>query len=275
MFEYQSQRLKLLALVLFSFLITACAKYSANHNTNNCQNTDASLSLARSTEEPEHQKAALVHVELGLHYLAQGQMARAKHKLVHALELAPNAVEPHSALAYFFEKVGEINEAENEHKKALRLGSSKGALSNNYGAFLYRQNRFKEAKQAFKIALKDKHYIHTAEVNENAGLCALKLSEFEQAEKYFNTAICQDKNRTQALIELADIMFKKNHFTEALEYLTRYETLAKPSEKSRYISQELKMLRDKNALGKNASAMNSLSEKSGKSENSEKDGTKI
>jgi 23S rRNA (adenine2503-C2)-methyltransferase len=164
----------------------------------------------------DNQKAALIHVELGLNYLAQEDIARAKQKLVYAATLAPRSVEPHSALAHFFEKVGDIKEAEKEHRKALRLGGATGALSNNYAAFLYRQNRFQEAKKAFQTALQDKNYAHSAEVNENAGLCALKLSQNTEAEQYFNTAIRQDKKKCKlALLELASLRSKRQALSES------------------------------------------------------------
>lgn len=227
MSEYSSQRLKSLfyhdnpirtmssfvrvasgfCMILF---LSACARQGKGVGP--CSETERQSSLAliqESALEPEHKKAALVNVELGLHYLSQEQRSRAKHKLMHAVQLAPNIVEPHSALAYFFEKVGDVKEAEQEHKKALRLGSGKGALANNYGAFLYRQNRYQEASQAFHRALQDKKYEHSAEVNENAGFCAEKLLDFKAAENYFNTAIHQDPNRTRARTALAALKMKK------------------------------------------------------------------
>lgn len=271
MLEYSSQRLTfcsfrfngLKRIYLMGFLfflisptfmtLSGCAKQSQSSiDGSNCARTESVTQVLAeaSPAEAEHQKAALVNVELGLHYLAEGQIARAKHKLVHAVTLAPNAAETHSALAYFFEKVGDSNEAMQEHKKALRLGGvkAKGALSNNYAVFLYRQNRFKEAKQAFQLALQDKHYVHSAEVNENAGLCALKLSELKQAENYFNTAIQQDPKRAVALLELAGIMLKQKKKIAAKEFLDRHHALVKPSTKSISIHQGLLSLEQNTVL---------------------------
>ncbi len=248
MHKHSSQRLnlgKLVAALLSSICVTACAQHSLKDCARLETKQTSNVSLAQmqeSSTEPEHKKAALVNIELGLNYLSSEQFARAKHKLMHAAQLAPNAVEPHSALAYFFEKSGDIKEAEQEHKKALRLGGNKGAVSNNYAVFLYKQNRFKEAKQAFQRALADKQYAHSAEVHENAGLCALKLFDMKQAEQYFYTAVRQDPKRSQALLELAAIKVKQQNLKEAEDLLWRHKSLVGLSEKSLLLNNELATL---------------------------------
>lgn len=265
-FRFEGSKRSYLVHILFLIItmtimtLSGCAKNSSREGARTEAET-LTLALEQGpAADVEHQKAALVNVELGLHYLAEGQIARAKHKLVHAATLAPNAPETHSALAYFFEKVGDSQEAMREHKKALKLGGlkHKGALSNNYAAFLYRQNRFKEAKDNFRVALQDKHYAHSAEVNENAGLCALKLFELKAAEHYFNTAIQQDPKRAIALLELADIMLKQKKTIAAKTFLERHHELVKPSSKSISIREALLSLERTTLLSKKLSEKNGI-----------------
>lgn len=154
----------------------------------------------------EMHKTALVNIELGLNYLAKGEYTRAKTKLTHALALCPNAFETHSAMAYFLEKVGESCEAENEHKKAIKCShkmlKENGAVYNNYGTFLCRQGRFKEADRTFNKALKDKDYPNTAEIYENAGISALKSQQHEKAKNYLHKAMQHNPKQKQAILEL-------------------------------------------------------------------------
>lgn len=179
----------------------------------------------------DYYRAALVNVELGMGYLAQGQVTRAKTKLTHALKLAPKIPEPHSAMAYFLEMTGEFKDAEREHKKAISL-SAQGAVYNNYGAFLCRRDRLKEADQAFHAAIADKNYVRTAEVYENAGLCALKWPDDSKATEYLTTAVRRDPNRASALLELAALSVKQQKFEEAKAWLNRYHAIAEPNERS-------------------------------------------
>jgi len=144
-------------------------------------------------------KSALVNIELGLGYLEMEQISRAKVKLTHALQLAPKLPEAHTSYAYFLEKVGDLKEAEQEHKEAIQLATTNlGAVYNNYGTYLCRQGQFVAADAAFQNALTDKKYARTAEVYENAGLCALKGAQYQKAEHYLKTAIQRDPNRLQA-----------------------------------------------------------------------------
>lgn len=214
------------------------------------------------TLAPDYSKAALANVELGLGYLTQGQVARAKTKLTRALKLGPHLPETHSAMAYFLEMVGEYKDSEREHKKAVAL-SGKGAVYNNYGAFLCRQNRFKEADQAFQNALHDKEYARTAEVFENAGICALKAQNQDKASEYLAIAIRRDPNRATALLELSALELKQGKLREAQNLLNRYKAIAKPSPRSLWLGISVaRALRDENNAASQALLLKNLFEDS-------------
>jgi type IV pilus assembly protein PilF len=196
----------------------------------------------------DYHRAALINVELGLGYLTQGQVARAKTKLTHAVKLAPKISETHSAMAYFLEMVGEFKDAEREHRKAVSL-SGKGAVYNNLGAFLCRRGRLKEADQAFHVALADKEYARTAEVYENAGLCALKWPDDSKATEYLTTAVRRDPNRSSAFLELAALSLKQQKFVEAQEWLNHYKNIAEQSARSLWLGIAVsKGLKDENGV---------------------------
>lgn len=211
------------------------------------------------------QRAALVNVELGLGYLAQGQIARAKTKLTHALQLAPEATETHSAYAYFLERIGDVQDAEKEYKKAVKYGqaTNEGTVYNNYGAFLCRQARFHEADDAFHHALSDKHYARTAEVYENAGVCALKGSQVQKAEDYLLKAVRQDPSRSTALLELTNLSLKQNNLQQAKMMLENYKKVAEPSARSLWLGIQLShALQDKDGLASNTNLLKNLFEDS-------------
>ncbi len=155
-----------------------------------------------SAKQTKTEQTALLNVELGLGYLEQDQRARAKSKLTHAQALAPKLPQTQGAMAYFREKVGDYQEADHLYQQAIKLSAKhKGAAYNNYGAYLCRQAQYEAADLAFQKALQDKTYARTAEVYENAGLCALKASKTELAQKaplYLKQAILHDPTREQA-----------------------------------------------------------------------------
>ena len=134
---------------------------------------EVSPSLYELPETVDYDKAARINVELGLNYLKQGQIARAKAKFTRAKKLAPHLPEVHYSVAYFQEQVGEIMEAEKSYQKAISLRPKGGNEHNNYGVFLCRQQQFKKAEKEFLKAIEDQTYPNTAEALENAGLCVL------------------------------------------------------------------------------------------------------
>lgn len=217
----------------------------------------------RSEPEPELSKAALTYVELGLGYMNQGQMARAKSKLTHALKIGPELTETHSAMAHFLEKTGNIKDAEKEHRKALRLAKLCGAVQNNYGAFLCRQGRFKEADDAFQRALTDKEYARTAEINENAGICALKAQDLAAAASYLTTTLQQDPKRTNAMLELADLQLQQGNLAEARHYFVQYKQNADPTARSLWIGIRIaQKLNDQDSIASQALMLKNLFEDS-------------
>lgn len=185
--------------------------------------------------KPDLKKAALINVELGLGYLGQGQVARAKNKLTHAVKIAPELPETHSAMAHFLEMVGENGDAEKEHKKAIKQASNKGAFYNNYAVFLCRQKRYKEADNTFQEALNDKEYDHSAEVYENAGVCALKWPDVEKARTYLEAAVRRDPTRTNAMLELASLNLNQGELQKVSELLGKYKSVAEPSARSLWL----------------------------------------
>ena len=95
----------------------------------------------------------------------------------------------------------------------------KGAILTTMAHFLCRQRRFKEADRAFNNALKDKQYIKTAEVYENAGIMCLQQPDPDKAYIYLKTAIKNDPHRALASLELANLELTRNNPNAALNYL--------------------------------------------------------
>jgi type IV pilus assembly protein PilF len=172
---------------------------------------------ANTVRQNPAEQSALLNVELGLGYLAQEQHARAKAKLVHALALAPRLPETQGAMAYFKEVVGDYEDAERLHLKAIKVAVHKGAVCNNYGAYLCRQGKYAAADFAFQQALQDTDYPRTAEVFENAGLCMLKSAtsldrlSVLKAEHYLTQAVRHDPKREQARCALETLQKQKGN----------------------------------------------------------------
>ena len=207
----------------------------------------------------DYVKASLLNVELGQSYLAQGQVSRAKGKLVHALELAPNLPEANAAIAYFQETVGDYAAADKYYKKAISFSKDKGEFYNSYGTFLCKIGKYKEAENAFLNAIKDVKYTRTAEVYENAGLCSLRAAELDKAEHYFTLAVRYDAKQINSLMELSELLFNKGEVKQAKYFLKQLKTQTEPSPRSLWLAIQIaRKEKDKDAVASNALQLKSL-----------------
>lgn len=245
---------KLLCLGVCALALTGC--FGNGKETKTAKEEKQSEVIAT---KPNYDAAALLNIEMGQKYLAQGDKSRAKKKFVHALELKPNMPEAHSAIAYFYESVGDKEEAEDHHLKAIRFGAGKGRYFNNYGTFLCRQKRHKEADRAFNNALRDKQYPKTAEVYENAGMCALQKKDLEKATQYFQSALQNDPHLALASLELANIEMQRENASAALRYLNMFKQTNQPTARSLWIGiQAYRKLGRKDDLASAALQLKSL-----------------
>lgn len=173
----------------------------------------------------KNKEAASYNTQLGLAYLKQGDIPRAKRKLLAALDYAPDSADANGAMAYFLEKTNDYSQAKRYYLKALSLTPKKGAQLNNYGAFLCRTGHYQEAESYFLKAVADVEYINSAAAYENAGLCAAEGHDLDKAANYFSKALARDPQRRQSLYELVSIELKKNNTKQALNDLNKYPLL--------------------------------------------------
>lgn len=230
-------------------LLTACSSTTVKQGS--LLNPSEGMNATSVTPNPT---AANLNVQLGMGYLQQGDVERAKRKLLLAIAQAPNWAPAQDAMAYFLENTGEPQNAETYYKKAIALDPTSGAGHNNYGAFLCRTNRYQEADQQFMLAVQDVNYIHTAEAYENAGLCAMKIPDFVKAQGYFQKAIAQDPHRTTSYLELAQITFNQKNYPQTQQYLNQYlQAVPEPNPESLWLAVRLaRAQNDQTTAGKYA-----------------------
>lgn len=172
-------------------------------------------------------QAADTNVQLGLAYLQRGDVQRAKQKLLLAEQQAPASAKSQGAMGYFLESTGNLSQAEAYYRRAITLNPKSGAAHNNFGTFLCRRGRYTEADQHFLLALQDPSYLNTAQVYENAGLCAMQGRDTNKAMGYFTQAVTQDPKRAMSWLELGRINYQQKNYLQAQQHLDHYMQLTK------------------------------------------------
>ncbi len=193
--------------------------------------------------------ASKYNTKLGVSYLQRGNLERSKQKILSALQQDPRSYEAHLAMAYYWEYTGDLAQAEQSYRRALRLARRKGEVHNNYGAFQCKQKNYREADRSFQRAMADNSYVKLAEVYENAGYCAQLAGWLDKAHRYFLRAVNIDERRAKGWLGLAEWALATKQPSKADLYLHRYEQNASITAGSTWLGYQISK-----QLGKRQSA---------------------
>ncbi len=181
-------------------------------------------------------EAARTRISLGLNYLRRGDTSQAKYNLERARSFAPNSAEVHSALAYYYQNVGENKQAEEYFRLAIQKDSNYADAYNNYGAFLCQLQRYEEAEQLLLKAISRPGYIRVAESYENLALCQLQQNHFTKASTYLDNSISHNTTRITSLTMAAGVAYAMGDNRQAKNLLDRIQRLGRVSARTVLLS---------------------------------------
>ncbi len=181
-------------------------------------------------------EAARTRISLGLNYLRRGDTSQAKYNLERARSFAPNSAEVHSALAYYYQSVGENKQAEEYFRIAISKDVNYADAYNNYGAFLCQLQRYDEAEQLLLKAISRPGYIRVAESYENLALCQLQQNNFTKASGYLEQSISHNTTRITSLTMAAGLAYAMGDNRQAKARLDRVQRLGRVSARTVLLS---------------------------------------
>ncbi|EKO3367721.1 type IV pilus biogenesis/stability protein PilW [Vibrio fluvialis] len=154
-------------------------------------------------------------IALGLGYLENGSMIKARENLEKAMQHAPHYYRSQLSMAHYFETVGETDSARDTYRAALRDHPKNGNVLNNYGTFLCKHGEYQQADKYFNRAVEQPYYYLISASYENAAFCSLKSGDPEKAAYYFKRAVDHDPTRVRSLLQLAKLEIERGDYTEA------------------------------------------------------------
>ncbi|MCC5859727.1 MAG: type IV pilus biogenesis/stability protein PilW [Ectothiorhodospiraceae bacterium] len=196
----------LLVLVLV-LVLAGCASSGQRHGTD----------LERASE---------INTQLGIAYMQENNLNQAMESLQKAVDQNRRNPSAHSALAVLYERLEEYDDAERHFRRALRLDGDNSSLRNNYGRFLCNRGDYAGADEQFRQALRNPLYDRRELPLTNAGLCALRAGEPEQAADYFRRALEHAPTFPPALRRMAELQHERGEYLSARGYLQRYRDVA-------------------------------------------------
>jgi type IV pilus assembly protein PilF len=179
------------------------------------------------TEDASPQKALEQRVSLARHYIGEGNWEAAKRNLQLAADIDANNADVYEAFALVYQSTGEYDLAEENFRKSVNLDKKCSRCRNNFAAFLYSQERYKDAEEQLQYVVKDSLYSGRPNAYVNLGLCQIKLFDTQGAEESFVRALSMDRTNQIALVEAAQLRFDAKDYPTAMQYYNTYKTVAR------------------------------------------------
>ena len=172
------------------------------------------------------QEAALRnYLQLALSYLNTNDLVNTRRHLANAAAIDPDNAEMFGIWGLVYAREGDLDVAEENFQRALRLDRNGSLTRNNYSAFLFSNGRFEEAYEQLQIVVTDIEYEGRPQAYENLGLTALRLGRESDAWNAFNRAIQLNQNQVRSLTELMDLSFNRNDLAQAQRFYNSILTL--------------------------------------------------
>ena len=184
------------------------------------------------TDDASPEKAQQKRVALARQYIGEGNWEDAKRNLAIAVAINDKNAEVYEAFALVYQSTGETELAEENFKKAIKLDKNFSRARNNYAAFLFSQERYKEAEAELNYVVKDTLYPGRPQAFVNLGLCRVQLFDPQGAEEAFVRALAMDRRNPISLLELAQLRLDAKDYASAEQYYAGYRKVV-PQQSSR------------------------------------------
>lgn len=171
--------------------------------------------------------AARDRVALAAEYMRKNEDEKALTYLQQALKSDPDSPEAHNLMGVLLERDGNVKGADREFRKAVRLRDGYSQAHNNYGSFLFRQKRYKDAARQYEAAAEDITYGYRALAFEGLGRSAWMAGDRSKAETAFTRGLNLDESLAVATLYMAEIQYDKKNYDGARGLYRRYLQLTR------------------------------------------------
>lgn len=173
------------------------------------------------------QRSVSLYVQMAYMRLEKKQYEKAMVALDNALSIDKNSSLALTGLAVAYQFQGEKDKAEKTFRQVIRNDNKYSDAHLRYGDFLFSEKRYAEACSEFSRATEDDFYDKRATAYFSLGSCQRELGKLEASEKAFERCIGLQPDNYPALIELADLQFRRKNFPEAKALFDRYAKLTR------------------------------------------------
>jgi type IV pilus assembly protein PilF len=160
-------------------------------------------------------KQAIAHTNLGAAYFQEQKLEIALEEFKIAIDYDPNYAQAYNGLGLVEATLGQTKKANDAFSRSIQLDPTNSQSQNNYGNFLCGNGHHLESIPHFLEAVKNPLYSTPNLAYTNAGICAMRGGDSNNAEKYFIDALKIQPLTHVAAYHLASIQFKRGEATKA------------------------------------------------------------
>lgn len=198
---------------LFSVVALLTVGPVSSVSAQNAVQATSGMSASGTVGDPRNR--AKLHTELGSLYFQDGNVTVALDELRIALEADSDYAPAYNVRGLVNLYLRELELAESDFKRALRLADGDPEINNNYGWFLCQIGREQESLGYFQRAIRNPLYQTPERALLNAGQCSKKMGDLKAAEDYFDRVLRYSRKNPQALLHLATINYLRNNLPAA------------------------------------------------------------
>ena len=194
---------------------------------------------SRFEREADKEKAIDNYVRLATAYVGQDNLDRARLHLDRAAELAPEDASVRAAFGLLYQSEREDELAEDSYQRAIVADKGYTRARVYYGAFLYGQGRFEEARDQFLAASRDTDYPDRASLFFNLGLSEERLENIDAAARAYQRSVQLSRGNAQALLALARTLVASEDFSAASRHYSQLTALMQKNTNFRHSPESL------------------------------------
>ncbi len=214
--------IRLIFVITYALIFSGCTVLGAASMIGSTISRAVEIQKNKKAREPANSQVAFTNVNLGVEYMRQGHYETALDKFHRAIDADPDYALSYNVLGVLYQLLGDAESAEENFKHSLKLEPDNPSTLNNYGQFLCKQAREKEAEEYFLAATSNPFYETPEVAYANAGSCAYMHKHTDVALQYFDLSLEKNPNLPIALSQLAEINFDNGDFISARDYMQRY-----------------------------------------------------
>lgn len=200
--------------------------------------------LSKPRQAPDPEAAYQQHIKLAMQYIGTKNRDLARVHLEKAARFDSRSTRAqmsqlHNGYALLYQMEQETELAEIHFRKALASNKSDSMARYNFGAFLFNQGRFEDARKQMKVASDDLSYERRPQAFYILGLCQHRLEQQRQALGSFEKATQLMPRFAAPYLDAAEIYFAQQSYPEAKRALDQYAFLAQSTARSLWLAVRL------------------------------------